>query len=285
MVATLLRVLTSIIFLILVAVFINFVGLHKIFRAIDMVGADPEFVMTEGMVIEVENNNGKLIIEAGPGYLRKFTWEDHQVEYTLSPQTSRTDGSLGIYGSGMRSDTRYIKKTGIVPVLDEGQQHFCNQEEAAEWLEWRGSCMDSIYTPDGLVVGWCVLEGTGGKSLSSLNLDVWQVYINGEKPASLNGATDKIKVYFLEGAGGELVPVADYSPPKPELVNGRQYSGKSIEALNAIGYTYEDVERVIAQGEEKVGDIYTRYRLMEPPRFYLIVVVDENGRVVRLFDD
>ena len=68
-------------------------------------------------------------------------------------------------------------------VLEEGQQHFSSADEAVAWLAGRRSTC--VWTGDGLVVGWS--KNTARKQL---NVEVWQIYINGAKPNNLAGAQD-----------------------------------------------------------------------------------------------
>jgi ankyrin repeat protein len=78
-------------------------------------------------------------------------------------------------------------------VTEEGQQHFKSVNEAMEFLRTR-AWMPYVYRDDGLVVGW-------GKTLArkQLNVDVWQIFVNGQKPTQLPGSqNEKIIVTHVE---------------------------------------------------------------------------------------
>jgi hypothetical protein len=73
--------------------------------------------------------------------------------------------------------------------LEEGQQKFPSQAEALTWLR-TGYNQLGVYRDDGLVVVW-------SKNLDrrQLNVNVWQVLINGKAPKHLPGShNDKIKL-------------------------------------------------------------------------------------------
>jgi hypothetical protein len=76
-------------------------------------------------------------------------------------------------------------------VVEEGRQHFRSVEEALSWLRSRNrNWMDYIYRDDGLVVGWKRVP-----SRRQLNVEVWQVLIQGSKPSKLDGsANDRIRI-------------------------------------------------------------------------------------------
>ena len=57
------------------------------------------------------------------------------------------------------------------------------------WLRSR-DYMPHVWTDDGLVVGWMIVP-----LRKQLNVDVWQVYVNGKKPERMPGSqNDKIIV-------------------------------------------------------------------------------------------
>jgi hypothetical protein len=72
-------------------------------------------------------------------------------------------------------------------VLEEGQQHFSSMDEARDWLAKKDALMDYVWTQDGLVVGW-EQKSRPGDGYLALNVEVWQIMINGEKP-DLPGAS------------------------------------------------------------------------------------------------
>ena len=84
-------------------------------------------------------------------------------------------------------------------VVYEGQQHFSSVDEFNKWIGFFKaggfSPIDEplVYRDDGLVIGWA-------KALLRYQLDVevWQIYINGRKPDKLPGSqNDKISVRLV----------------------------------------------------------------------------------------
>jgi hypothetical protein len=147
-----------------------------------------EIVMSEGMMITVNTSVGTMKITAGKGSKRSYSWEGATRFVIMLPRHERWYGSLGIYYPGPGNHWKNHK--GIRrAVVEEGQQHFVAVDEALKWIDSR-AWMPHVYTDDGLVVGW---EKT--PSRDQLNVDVWQIYINGEKPANLPGSqNDKVIV-------------------------------------------------------------------------------------------
>jgi len=149
-----------------------------------------EIVMSEGMKISVTNKNGTMDITAGKGLQRFYTWAGDTRSVIMWPREERWRGSLGIYFPGQGN--HWKEHDGITrAVVEEGQQHFKSVEDAIEFL--RDTEGYWVYRDDGLAVGWAKYEGAGG----TLGVDVWQIYINGQKPTKLPGSqNDKITVEY-----------------------------------------------------------------------------------------
>jgi len=149
-----------------------------------------EIVMSEGMKISVTNQNGTMIITAGKGLQRFYTWAGDTRSVVMWPREERWGGGLGIYFPG--SGNHWKEHDGITrAVLEEGELHFKSIEETIEWLHHTGAYL--VYNDDGLAAGWEKYEGAGG----TLGVWVWQIYINGQKPTKLSGSqNDKITVEY-----------------------------------------------------------------------------------------
>lgn len=141
-----------------------------------------EIVMTEGMSITAINFYGSMTITAGKDLVRHYTWSSGTRTAMLIPRRERWNGSLGIYFPG--DGNHWKKHDGITrAVLEEGQQHFENVDDAVGWIHEKNH-WGYVYRDDGLVVGWDKMEGAGG----TLSVSVWQIYINGIKPTILPGS-------------------------------------------------------------------------------------------------
>lgn len=234
-----------------------------------------EIVMSPGMIIKAKNTSGTITIEAGKGLKRIYRWDDNSITVKMWSRDARWDGSLGIYSPGGEED--------IHAVVEEGQQHFCSEQEAIEWLTWQNDRMHYVYTPDGLVVGF---EKETTKDTNApkiiLHVDVWQFYILGKKPVNLPGASkDAVEVTFKEGASVKQIRIGNFQPSSPQKINGRLYSGKSIDVMKEKGITSDRVEKLIIEGEHKQLGNYLFYYI-KGGREMLWLFVEKQQRIVLL---
>lgn len=147
------------------------------------VPAKNEVVMSPGMKVIAETRMGKMIITAGEGLKRSYTWDGATRSVEMVSRDERWYGSLGLYFPG--PDQHWKEHKGITRgVVEEGQQHFKTAEEAQEWLAER-KYMPYVYRNDGLMVGWDTVPAR-----KQLNIEVWQILIDGKKPTQLEGAQD-----------------------------------------------------------------------------------------------
>lgn len=157
-----------------------------------------EVVMSPGMRITATTSVGKIAITAVDELTRSYTWDGATRAVEMSPQESRWYGSLGLVNPGAGEHWR--DHHGITRcVTEEGQQHFKTVEEALKWIKACDYC-PFVYRGDGLMVGW-------DKTLprKQLDVEVWQILINGKKPQQLPGSQDdKIVVETVET---ETVPL------------------------------------------------------------------------------
>ena len=153
-----------------------------------------ETVMTNGMKITVTSNEGTISILAGTNFERSYTWDGATRSVVLWPRKHPWNGSLGIYYPG--PGEHWANNHGITRgVLQEGQQHFKNLGEFLDWLHALKG-MQYVYQDNGLVVGW---KKTVARK--ELTVDVWQIYIDGQKPKELPGSeNDKIIIEGLKGS-------------------------------------------------------------------------------------
>lgn len=148
------------------------------------VPAGTEVVMAPGSTITAETMTGTITITAGKGLLRSYTWEGATRSVEMGARKVRWYGSLGLAFPG--PGDHWKEHNGITRgVLEEGQMRFASLAAAMKWINDHGKGMPLVYRNDGLLVGF-------GKNLSrkQLNVEVWQIYINGKKPTSLAGSQD-----------------------------------------------------------------------------------------------
>lgn len=142
-----------------------------------------ETVMAPGSRLTATTPVGKIAIDAGQGLRRSYTWDGATRSVEMWPRQERWYGSLGLYYPG--PGNHWPEHNGITRgVVEEGQQHFDTVAEAMSWIEEQ-QWQPLVWTNSGLVVGW-------GKTpvRKQLNVDVWQVYVDGKKPTTLPGADD-----------------------------------------------------------------------------------------------
>ena len=179
-----------------------------------------ELVMSNGMIIEATNSSGVISIKAGKGLERTYSWNNKKETIKLRARKERWFGSLGAYNPGGGRNVHLV--------VEEGQQHFCSEEEAIEWLSWQNGRMQYVYTPDGLVVGWYTSEDPNSTQIA-ICVEVWQFYILGSKPRGLVGSnSDYLKIRF-NNVSSQRPRVGNFLPSKPQKINGRLYSGKAID--------------------------------------------------------
>jgi hypothetical protein len=226
-----------------------------------------EFAMYPDMAINAVNANGQIKIEATSQLERIFTWEGHNVKVRMRPRDKRWYGSLGIYSPGGSDDQIHV-------VSEEGQQHFFSEKEALEWLSWQTERMDYVYTSDGLIVGW-------NKTQNSISIQVWQFYISGKRPFNLPGARNyEITIRNKDKSSSQAIKVGKFQPSAPKWINGREYSGKSIDIMNERGITPDQIEKVIKEGESRQEANYVSFLKINDNYEPLWVKLDTQDRVV-----
>lgn len=184
-----------------------------------------ETVMSPGMRIHATTPEGEMVVTAVDQLTRSYTWEGATRSVEMSPRTERWYGSLGLYFPGPGDHWKEHK--GITRgVTEEGQQHFKSADEALEWIRSR-KWMAYVYRDDGLAVGW-------SKTLprKQLNVEVWQIMINGKKPAQLPGSqNEKILVTHVElwaSPLGKAVQKNDAAAFKDLLQSGADANARNI---------------------------------------------------------
>lgn len=163
-----------------------------------------EVVLTDGTQLVADAPWGQIKIEAGPGLRRVYTWRGNRRGVVLEPREQRFAGSMGIHYEGKPPVWEPVD--GITQVdLEEGQRRFENVDDAMIWMQIRR--LRYSYTNDGLVIGWKPKDDT-------LKVELWQFYIDGEKPTSLPNADD------TRLALGPLTPVPQKMKPKLMFADG-----------------------------------------------------------------
>jgi hypothetical protein len=188
-----------------------------------------EAVMVEGMSISFTNSHGSMTVTAGKGFERQYTWAGDTRTVIMIPRKKRWYGSLGMYNPGayIKGELEQWKEHDGIKryVVEEGQRHFTNATEAVEWTRHGSGApdnLDYIYNDTGLVVGMdkqprSLEERTNTDFPGTLEVDVWQIYINGKKPQKLEGSSNaSITAYYpptydLEAVKPPAQPIDNYN--------------------------------------------------------------------------
>lgn len=155
-----------------------------------------EIVLENGTQITVTNKAETITVTAGPGLLRTFKWDGTRRWAIMKPREKRWAGSLGIHYAGKPPE--WNAKQGFKKLeYEEGQLHFSSAREASIWMRLRD--MHFVNTSNGLVIGWKFK-----KDKHTFRFEVWQFYINGNKPKSMAGAdTNQIDIQQVKIKTGQ----------------------------------------------------------------------------------
>jgi hypothetical protein len=149
------------------------------------VASDLEVVIVSGATIKATTKNGTISISAHDGYSRAYTWDEQTRNVTLWPRKIRWHGKYGLYFPG--PGEHWKNNNGITRgVLEEAAVWFSNEEDAVKWINEFFSKEHSVYNDEGLFVSW-------GKNVArkQINVDVFQIMINGKKPSKLPGSSNE----------------------------------------------------------------------------------------------
>ncbi len=145
------------------------------------------------MHIKATNKNGTVSIDYIGPLKRRFRWDGHDEERILIPRESRWLGALGAYDP---ADAWIWEVWKIRIVAEDSQLHFDSMSDIDKWLYQSSGVLDWVYTDDGLVVGFAK-----NPSRRQVNIDVYQLYLKGEKPKKLKGSRPE---NIIVSYGGEL---------------------------------------------------------------------------------
>ena len=230
-----------------------------------------EMVMSEGMSISIKNKTGVIRIEALGNLTRKFYWDGNVDQTKMTYREGRWFGNYGAYSPGGRSDVHIV--------IEEGQQHFCSQLEAEEWLMLQDPKKNFIFTKDGLTVGWYKeYNKTRYGAPDALLVDIIQVYICGKKPVNLTNSQDSLFAVTFNKDYIDNVKIGKFKSNIPKMIEQRMYSGKSIDIMKERGIKPDKVERCITKGTIlKEGDYISYIGRADD---FLWVTIDKDNRVV-----
>jgi hypothetical protein len=141
--------------------------------------ADPEAVLAPGDTLTLRNGSGEIRVRATSALGREFTWEGATRSLTLWRREAPWHGAKSLYFPGPGDHWRL--HNGISrAVVEEGRIDFETSDAMNQWIADR--LLDFRSGGDGLIAGWGI-----NPSRRQLNVEIWQVTVNGQAPAKLSG--------------------------------------------------------------------------------------------------
>ena len=104
-----------------------------------------EAVMTEGMVIYIQTKHSELIIHAGKGTERSYTWDGETVRVNLIPRQKRWHDKLGLLSPHPMLPPHI--NVGHM-IVEECQLHFISLDYTRTYLKkvfWPNFCVGTEY--------------------------------------------------------------------------------------------------------------------------------------------
>jgi hypothetical protein len=149
-------------------------------KKIDAPFAFTELAMQPGMEITATNKNGVVSVVYVDALTRLYQWDDYEERRTLIPRQKRWFGMLGAYDPA----SAYLwQMFGPRIVAEDSQLNFQTREALNKWLKQSSQFFDWVYNNEGLVVGFAK-----SPDRKQVNIEVYQLYLNGRKPTVLMGS-------------------------------------------------------------------------------------------------
>lgn len=149
-----------------------------------------ELALHEGARLEARTNTASITVIAGDKLKRRYEWDGCGLNADMSARKDRWFGSLGMYDPAGRSfiDPSAGCKGISRPVVEEGQIHFSDENLANAWITRykKISPLSTVWTNDGLLIQWGITP-----QRHQINVDLWQICINGKRPVRLAGSLDQ----------------------------------------------------------------------------------------------
>lgn len=155
-----------------------------------------ETVLTPGMKISAINKNGEFSIRYVDSHRREFGWNGEtkivgmytRPERYSPPGDIESKGYLGLYNPA-------TGRAKVRLVVQEALKHFSTEDNVYRFLRQGSAVNDWVYTDDGLMVGFSETP-----SRNQMNIEVWQILLNGEKPTGLRGSRPENISITFEGS-------------------------------------------------------------------------------------
>ncbi len=148
-------------------------------------GLTKETVMDDGMSIHAKNGSSVIRITAD-GLKREIIWNGEIIKVMMKARTKRWRGKLGLISDEILD----ISNDHIVITnVKEAQLHFLSIEKFNKWRKNYFNPERGVYRDDGLFLSWFFSEND--QKQIALDISVWQIMIDGEKPTKLPGSDNQ----------------------------------------------------------------------------------------------
>jgi hypothetical protein len=160
-------------------------GPHPLKIALDARLHREELVMTRRCEIQATTETASMKIWASADLARSYEWKGVTENTVLESSKKSGSGDPGVYFHGSASWPEHKHDGTVCGEFREGLKKFQTPEQAMEWILQQSEQYPTVYRNDGLLVS-C------GKNpeRKQITVEVWQIFINGNKPASLPGSDD-----------------------------------------------------------------------------------------------
>ena len=160
-----------------------------------------ETVLKAGMTLCATSDDEKICIFAEDDFTRLIYWDGLSNSITLVPRKERWHGKLGLV-SPKPPKNLWTNKNGVTRALiQEAQIKINSAENVTRGLNFPGrdDGYNVVYNDDGLLIIW---KKSVLPDHNVLDLMLFQIISNGEKPNSLPGSqNDKIVLRRKTGTG------------------------------------------------------------------------------------
>jgi hypothetical protein len=158
-----------------------------------------EVVLLEGMKICAKTSNDAICISAVGGNKRSIIWDGKERQITLIPRKERWHGKLGLV-SPNQPNNLWKSKDGVTRVLvQEAIIRFDNKDRAINSINFPGKeRYNVVYNDNGLLFTW---HSSDSPKEKLLDLMVFQILIDGEKPETLPGSRNEDITISYEKSG------------------------------------------------------------------------------------
>lgn len=141
------------------------------------------------MSIHAKNGSSDIRITAD-GLKREIIWNGEIIKVMMKARTKRWKGKLGLISDEILD----ISNDHIVITnVQEAQLHFLSIEKFNKWRNNYFNSERGVYRDDGLFLSWFFSKND--QKQIALDISVWQIMINGEKPTKLPGS-DNQNIHF-----------------------------------------------------------------------------------------